>query len=167
MYAKTIYQKYDNVTNICVGFVTVVYNGFIYIFGGYNIMNKIHLNDINRYDPVGCTWKKILPIGIPPCPRKKQICHIINNKVFISGGNSPRSSNFPIRTIEVFDEAASDFLKHHNDLHVLDMSKIFNIFFNYLSWKKNTFYFFLFFYRSQSKRYVYGGCVEEIDRSEC
>jgi len=116
-----------------VGLITVVYNGFFYIFGGFNKNKDLHFQDINRYDPVSSTWMKILPKGTPPCARRRQICQLVNNRVYISGGTSPI---FPkpaltarLREYDVGDQLNNINLKDHDDLHVLDLSK-FKIIFN-------------------------------------
>jgi hypothetical protein len=75
---------------------------------------------------------KILPKGTPPCARRRQICQVVNDRVFISGGTSPL---FPTPTIparlreyDLSDIMYNVDLKDHDDLHVLDLSKIFNFF---------------------------------------
>ncbi|XP_060844195.1 kelch domain-containing protein 3 [Rhopalosiphum padi] len=102
-----------------------VYNGFLYIFGGFNKNKDLHFHDINRYDPVSSTWMKILPKGTPPCARRRQICQVVNDRVFISGGTSPL---FPTPTIparlreyDLGDIIYNVDLKDHDDLHVLDL----------------------------------------------
>lgn len=116
--------------------VTVVYNGCLYIFGGFNKNKDLHFHDINRYDPVSSTWMKILPKGTPPCARRRQICQVVNDRVFISGGTSPL---FPrpaipsrLREYDLGDVMYNVDLKDHDDLHVLDLSKILNFFSNYI-----------------------------------
>eukprot|EP00102_Acyrthosiphon_pisum_P022420 XP_016659630.1 PREDICTED: kelch domain-containing protein 3-like [Acyrthosiphon pisum] len=88
-----------------------VYNGFIYIFGGVNTNKDLYFQDINRFDPVNFTWMKILPKGTPPCARKKQICQLVNDRIFISGGISPISTEL----------VESVFKWILDDLHVLDL----------------------------------------------
>lgn len=107
--------------------ITVVNNGFFYIFGGFNKNKDLHFQDINRYDPVSSTWLKILPKGTPPCARRRQICQLVNDKVYISGGTSPI---FPkpaitarLREYDLGDQLNNTHLKDHDDLHVLDLSK--------------------------------------------
>jgi len=114
-----------------------VYNGFLYIFGGFNKNKNLHFHDINRYDPVSSTWMKILPKGTPPCPRRRQICLGVNDRVFISGGTSPRYPKYNALHLRLREYDATGILfnqelKDHDDLHVLDLSKIF-IFYNYLT----------------------------------
>lgn len=109
-----------------------MYNGHFYIFGGFNKNKDLHFQDINRYDPVSSTWTKILPKGTPPCARRRQICQLVNDRVFISGGTSPI---FPkpvittrLREYGLGDQTNNSFLKDHDDLHVLDLSKILSFF---------------------------------------
>lgn len=116
-----------------------MYNGCLYIFGGFNKNKDLHFHDINRYDPVSSTWMKILPKGTPPCARRRQICQVVNDRVFISGGTSPLFPRPPIpislrlREYDISDNIlVNSDLKDHDDLHVLDLSKIFNIFSNYI-----------------------------------
>lgn len=107
---------------------TVVHNGFLYIFGGFNRNMDLHFQDINRYDPESSTWMTISPKGKSPCARRRQICLVINNRVFISGGTSPVTPKDPVPmrqmdydlTDQIFNQ-----LRDHDDLHVLDLSKLF------------------------------------------
>lgn len=105
-----------------------MHNGFLYIFGGFNKNMDLHFKDINRYDPENSMWKTIFPVGISPCARRRQICQVVNNRVFISGGTSPNppKSTVPLRLLDydLTDHIFSQ-LKDHDDLHVLDLSKIF------------------------------------------
>lgn len=108
-----------------------MHNGFFYIFGGFNKNKDLHFQDINRYDPASSTWMKILPKGTPPCARRRQICQLINDRVFISGGTSPIFPKPAVtaRQLEYNHPDPSMInsnLKDHDDLHVLDLSKISN-----------------------------------------
>lgn len=105
--------------------VTVVHNGLLYIFGGFNRNMNLHFQDINQYNPENFTWKTILPLGTAPCARRRQICIVINNRVFISGGTSPtlykpilppRMLDYDI-THQIYNQ-----LKDHDDLHILELS---------------------------------------------
>jgi len=116
-------NTYHNVTNASFGLVTVVYNGFFYIFGGFNKNKDLHFQDINRYDPVSSTWMKILPKGTPPCARRRQICQLVNDRIFISGGTSPIFPKPVIITDPLIQMINNLNLKEHDDLHILDLSK--------------------------------------------
>lgn len=105
-------------------FIIVVYNGFLYIFGGFNRIMDSHYQDINRYDPKTSSWLTILPKGISPCARRRQICLVIKDRVFISGGTSPIfRTTVPFRLLD-YDLNREEIchLKDHDDLHVLNMS---------------------------------------------
>jgi N-acetylneuraminic acid mutarotase len=101
-----------------------VHNGNLYIFGGFNRNLDVHFQDLNRYDPETSTWTKILPKGKPPCPRRRQICLLVNNRVFISGGTSPILPNPTIMRLNTYEESVQNLnqLKDHDDLHVLDLT---------------------------------------------
>jgi len=103
-----------------------VYNGLFYIFGGFNKNKDLHFQDINRYDPVSSTWMKILPKGTPPCARRRQICQLVNDRIFISVGTSPIFHKQSPPRLQDYDIQMNiiSYLKDHDDLHVLDMSKI-------------------------------------------
>lgn len=87
----------------------------------------LHFQDINRYDPKNSTWKTISPQGTSPCARRRQICLVVDDRVFISGGTSPAptKATLPLRLLE-YDLAQQilNQLKDHDDLHVLDLSNI-------------------------------------------
>lgn len=107
--------------------VIVVHDGKMYIFGGFNRNMDLHFKDINRYDPETSTWITILPKGQSPCARRRQICIVINDRIFISGGTSPVSpkATVPVRHLDYdLDDQVSNQLRDHDDLHVLDLSKI-------------------------------------------
>lgn len=110
----------------------VVHNGFLYIFGGFNKNLELHFNDLNRYNPESSTWVNILPNGILPCARRRQICQVVNDRVFLSGGTSPINQK-PSRPMMPLDydprEQNNNDFKDHNDLHVLDLSKIFHYYY--------------------------------------
>lgn len=109
--------------------ILVEYKGNLYIFGGFNKILNTHFQDIYQYDPKSSTWKIIISKGTPPCARRRQICLVINDKVFISGGTSPistRREGFKIENFNI-DQILSN-LRDHDDLHVLDLSKIFETF---------------------------------------
>jgi len=105
-------------------FVPVVHKGFLYVFGGFNKNLNQHFKDINRYDPLTSTWKTISPKGVTPCARRRQVCLIIKNRVFISGGTSPNPNSFvPLRLMEEYNltELSLNQLEDHDDLHILDL----------------------------------------------
>ncbi|XP_050549045.1 kelch domain-containing protein 3-like [Daktulosphaira vitifoliae] len=101
------------------------HNGFLYIFGGFNRNMNLHFQDINRYDPTSSTWMTITPKGVSPCARRRQICLVIENRVFISGGTSPIPPKppIPLRQMDYdLTEQLFNQLKDHDDLHILDLN---------------------------------------------
>lgn len=66
-----------------------IVDGLLYIFGGFNGLTREHFNDLHRFNPVTCEWKRIHPHGTPPIQRRRQSCIPINHKVYIFGGTSP------------------------------------------------------------------------------
>ncbi|XP_060860016.1 kelch domain-containing protein 3-like [Metopolophium dirhodum] len=96
-----------------------VKDGFFYIFGGFNKNKDLHFQDIHRYDPVSSTWMKILPKGTPPCARRRQICQLVNDRIFIAGGISPIFPK-PVTIMDQYVQFNAN-LKEHDDLHILDL----------------------------------------------
>uniref|UniRef100_A0A8P0N4W7 rRNA biogenesis protein RRP36 n=2 Tax=Canis lupus familiaris TaxID=9615 RepID=A0A8P0N4W7_CANLF len=89
------------------------YNGELYIFGGYNARLNRHFHDLWKFNPVSFTWKKIEPKGKGPCPRRRQCCCIVGDKIVLFGGTSPSPE----------EGLGDDFdLIDHSDLHILDFS---------------------------------------------
>lgn len=87
----------------------------------------LHFQDINRYNPETSSWLTISPKGISPCARRRQICLVVKDRVFISGGTSPiprPSVSFRLLDYDLTTEEINH-LKDHDDLHVLNMSKKF------------------------------------------
>lgn len=102
-----------------------MHNGLLYIFGGFNSTANIHFNDINQYNPETSTWRTISPLGLGPCARRRQICVVINNRVFISGGSSPMTCR-PLLPGSLLDYDIlpwhGDSQVDHDDLHILELS---------------------------------------------
>lgn len=71
------------------------YNGELYIFGGYNARLNRHFHDLWKFNPGSFTWKKIEPKGKGPCPRRRQCCCIVGDKIVLFGGTSPLSRGRP------------------------------------------------------------------------
>ncbi|KAK8726179.1 hypothetical protein OTU49_010407 [Cherax quadricarinatus] len=99
-----------------------VYRGQIYIFGGFNSREKCHFNDLHRFNPVTSHWEEVTPLGKGPCPRRRQSCCVVNSKMFLFGGTSPKDNYEEVTTQEegALEEQTDRHLKDHNDLHVLD-----------------------------------------------
>ncbi|KAK8761082.1 hypothetical protein V5799_027647 [Amblyomma americanum] len=63
-----------------------VYNGEMYIFGGYNRKLGILFGDLHKYDPEMSCWTQVRPKRSGPCARKLHACCMIGNRVFIFRG---------------------------------------------------------------------------------
>jgi len=65
-----------------------VYNNSIFIFGGYNGTTNKHFNDLYKYDPQTRVWSLVKVRGRyrSPCPRRRQCCCIVGDKLFLFGG---------------------------------------------------------------------------------
>ncbi|XP_059488640.1 kelch domain-containing protein 3 [Neocloeon triangulifer] len=95
-----------------------VYKGSLYMFGGYNGNSNLHFNDLFCFDPRTNNWTELKPLGIPPCPRRRQSCCLCGDRVFLFGGTSPK----PAVPMEVDGIQDNSPLQDHNDLHVLDFA---------------------------------------------
>ncbi|XP_064623160.1 kelch domain-containing protein 3-like [Lineus longissimus] len=92
-----------------------VYKKQLYIFGGYNGIHDVHFDDIYKYDPATNHWSVVKVKNRGPCPRRRQCCCVIDDRVFLFGGTSPCE--------EPMEGTDSDSdLMDHSDLHVLDFS---------------------------------------------
>ncbi|XP_036908903.1 kelch domain-containing protein 3 isoform X3 [Sturnira hondurensis] len=89
------------------------YNGELYIFGGYNARLNRHFHDLWKFNPVSFTWKKIEPKGKGPCPRRRQCCCIVGDKIVLFGGTSPSPEEGLVDDFDLID---------HSDLHILDFN---------------------------------------------
>ncbi|XP_066215494.1 kelch domain-containing protein 3 isoform X2 [Saccopteryx leptura] len=89
------------------------YNGELYIFGGYNARLNRHFHDLWKFNPVSFSWKKIEPKGKGPCPRRRQCCCIVGDKIVLFGGTSPSPEEGLGDEFDLID---------HSDLHILDFN---------------------------------------------
>lgn len=102
-----------------------VYNGQLYIFGGYNGLLGEHYNDLWCFNPATNVWSRVVThgkeagcgmgIGVGPSPRRRQSCCLIGSKLYLFGGTSPIGESSRI-------EYPESRLKDQNDLHILDFS---------------------------------------------
>uniref|UniRef100_T1J5X1 Kelch domain-containing protein 3 n=1 Tax=Strigamia maritima TaxID=126957 RepID=T1J5X1_STRMM len=100
-----------------------VYRGHLYIFGGYNSLQNKHFGDLFRYDPVSCVWSSVKVENSGPCPRRRQCCCVIKDRVFLFGGTSPYpSGQHPPPTHALHDPTDPSSLMDHNDLYILDFA---------------------------------------------
>ncbi|RWS07856.1 kelch domain-containing protein 3-like protein, partial [Dinothrombium tinctorium] len=96
-----------------------VSNGKMYIFGGYNGNIKQHFNDLHCFDTQTSTWHSIKIKGRKiPCPRRRQCLCLIDNRVYIFGGTSPRV-DIPLMNLSPLAEER--LLNDHSDLYVIDI----------------------------------------------
>lgn len=63
-----------------------VYNEKLYIFGGYNSMLDQHFNDLYCFDPVQSRWSLSTAKGLPPKPRRRQVCLVKDRRMYLFGG---------------------------------------------------------------------------------
>lgn len=64
----------------------IVYNGNLYVFGGYNGILDQHFNDLYCFDPVQNKWSLLIPKGCPPIPRRRHVCLVKDKKMYLFGG---------------------------------------------------------------------------------
>uniref|UniRef100_A0A8C6VAD3 Kelch domain containing 3 n=1 Tax=Naja naja TaxID=35670 RepID=A0A8C6VAD3_NAJNA len=80
---------------------------------GYNARLNRHFHDLWKFDPVSFTWKKIEPKGKGPCPRRRQCCCRVGDKIILFGGTSPSPEEGMGDEFDLMD---------HSDLYILDFS---------------------------------------------
>lgn len=89
------------------------YNGELYIFGGYNARLDRHFNDLWKFSPEAFSWKKVEPRGKGPCPRRRQCCCMVGDRIILFGGTSPCPEQGMGDEFNLMD---------HSDLYILDFS---------------------------------------------
>ncbi|KAM9808465.1 kelch domain-containing protein 3 isoform 2-T3 [Syngnathus typhle] len=67
------------------------YKGELYIFGGYNANVDQHFNDLWKFSPEAFLWTKIEPKGKGPCPRRRQCCCMVGDRIILFGGTRART----------------------------------------------------------------------------
>uniref|UniRef100_A0A669Q157 rRNA biogenesis protein RRP36 n=1 Tax=Phasianus colchicus TaxID=9054 RepID=A0A669Q157_PHACC len=90
------------------------YNGELYVFGGYNARLNRHFHDLWKFNPVSLSWKKIEPKGKGPCPRRRQCCCRVGDKIILFGGTSPSPEEGMGDEFDLMD---------HSDLYILDFNE--------------------------------------------
>ncbi|KAG5855561.1 hypothetical protein ANANG_G00050350 [Anguilla anguilla] len=85
--------------------------GPLYIFGGYNARLDRHYNDLWKFNPESFSWKKVDPRGKGPCPRRRQCCCMVGDKIILFGGTSPCPEQGMGDEFNLMD---------HSDLYILD-----------------------------------------------
>ncbi|KAM6923051.1 kelch domain-containing protein 3 isoform 1-T3 [Lycodopsis pacificus] len=89
------------------------YNGELYIFGGYNARLDRHFNDLWKFNPEAFSWTKVEPKGKGPCPRRRQCCCMVGDRIILFGGTSPCPEQGMGDEFNLMD---------HSDLYILDFS---------------------------------------------
>lgn len=89
------------------------YNGELYIFGGYNARLDRHFNDLWKFNPEAFMWEKVEPKGKGPCPRRRQCCCMVGDRIILFGGTSPCPEQGMGDEFNLMD---------HSDLYILDFS---------------------------------------------
>uniref|UniRef100_A0A8B9Z4E1 rRNA biogenesis protein RRP36 n=1 Tax=Buteo japonicus TaxID=224669 RepID=A0A8B9Z4E1_9AVES len=90
------------------------YNGELYVFGGYNARLNRHFHDLWKFNPVSLSWRKIEPKGKGPCPRRRQCCCRVGDKIILFGGTSPSPEEGMGDEFDLMD---------HSDLYILDFNQ--------------------------------------------
>uniref|UniRef100_A0A8C9G425 rRNA biogenesis protein RRP36 n=1 Tax=Pavo cristatus TaxID=9049 RepID=A0A8C9G425_PAVCR len=91
------------------------YNGELYVFGGYNARLNRHFHDLWKFNPVSLSWRKIEPKGKGPCPRRRQCCCRVGDKIILFGGTSPSPEEGMGDEFDLMD---------HSDLYILDFTSM-------------------------------------------
>ncbi|KAL8611969.1 hypothetical protein ACOMHN_062598 [Nucella lapillus] len=97
-----------------------VYNGCLYIFGGYNGLMDQHFSDMYKFDMESRKWSPVQTLSKGPCARRRQCCCVIGSQVYLFGGTSPKAHNESMDDLP--RRPRSSDLVDHADLHVLDFN---------------------------------------------
>ncbi|XP_037024421.1 kelch domain-containing protein 3 [Bradysia coprophila] len=92
-----------------------VYNKQLYVFGGYNSIMEKHFNDLYCYNPSLNRWSVVTARGVPPRPRRRQVCLVIDKRMYLFGGTSPYA--VPIHSS---NRQNLPLLLDYSDIHVFD-----------------------------------------------
>lgn len=90
------------------------HNGYLYIFGGFNSVCNKHYNDLYRYNFAASEWQVVMTLGKRPCKRRRQVCLMIGDRLFVFGGTSPRD--------DADEDSLVEKLIDHDDMHILDFA---------------------------------------------
>jgi N-acetylneuraminic acid mutarotase len=64
-----------------------VYSDNIYVFGGYNGVERVHYNDLYKFDPKTSQWSLMEVHGRRrPCARRRQCCCVVADRLYLFGG---------------------------------------------------------------------------------
>ncbi|KAK8778487.1 hypothetical protein V5799_020181 [Amblyomma americanum] len=97
-----------------LGHSAFVYNGELYIFGGYSNILQNCLADVHKYDTETSCWTEVKPCGLGPSARFWHGCSVMGERVFIIGGlgQGPKQDE-----VLVFERRRAQ-----SDLHVLHLA---------------------------------------------
>lgn len=81
-------------TPVCSGDVPIgrrshsafVYRGKLLMFGGYNSLLDRHFNQLYSFDPETSAWSVLKTVGVPPKPRRRQVCLVLGTRMYLFGG---------------------------------------------------------------------------------
>ncbi|XP_027055709.1 kelch domain-containing protein 3 isoform X1 [Pocillopora verrucosa] len=112
---KNCWFKLNTSGNVPIGrrsHSAVAYGKHVYVFGGYNGIEKKHYGEVFSLDTDTNVWTKLDISGHGPCPRRRHCCCLIGTRLMIFGGTSPAAG-----------EPADDeyHLQDHSDLYILDL----------------------------------------------
>ncbi|KAG0420060.1 hypothetical protein HPB47_003711 [Ixodes persulcatus] len=72
--------------------------------------------------PKSSVWSRVKVLGEGPCPRRRQCCCMVGDRLFLFGGTSPIPNQGSVRErLQEFD-MNDQALMDHSDLHVLDFA---------------------------------------------
>lgn len=71
-----------------------MYNKQLYVFGGYNSIMEKHFNDLYCYNPALNRWSVVTARGVPPRPRRRQVCLVIDKRMYLFGGTRYVDNHF-------------------------------------------------------------------------
>lgn len=64
-----------------------VYNGLLYIFGGFNGNLDRHFNDLVSFDVARNHWSNVTTHGTSPKARRRQVCLVVGSRLYLFGGS--------------------------------------------------------------------------------
>ncbi|CAB03122.1 Kelch domain-containing protein 3 [Caenorhabditis elegans] len=100
---------------------TWVYDGKMYMFGGYLGTINVHYNELYCFDPKTSMWSVISVRGTYPSARRRHCSVVSNGKVYLFGGTMPLPCH-PLSTTNYNGMISPSGLADLSDLHVLDFA---------------------------------------------
>nr|CAD7588620.1 unnamed protein product [Timema genevievae] len=119
----------DKLTNSSESF-PVLYEGDLYVFGGYNGLLKEHYNDLHRFSPQSNKWCEVFPHGTPPSKRRRQSCLVVGRRLFLFGGTSPMLEAHTVLPVPEdmepgeIEELMAVPLEEQGDVNIMEMEII-------------------------------------------